>query len=101
MQRLLAHLGFVRLDVEGLLPSVIELEAVQSRLVGQIEHLVEDDHPQRSDHRLVGAAVIFAEQRAEGLFIGQKNREGLVAIAAGPVLLLQSGNLLRREKNVQ
>ena len=101
MQRLLADVGFVRLDVEGVLPRVIELEVVQRRLVGQIEHLFEDDHAQRSGHRLVGPAVVFTEEGSERFFVGDEQRQRLTSKAACPVFLLQAGDLLRRKQNVE
>ncbi len=100
VQRLLAQMCFIRIDVEGVLPGSIELQVIQRRFVGQVEHFLEDQYAEGGRHRLVGPPVVLAEQRPERLLVDQKNRQGFAAKASGPVVLLQPGNLLRRKQTL-
>ena len=106
VQCLLAHVRFVRLCAQRILPDRVEHVLLDRLLVGEVEHLLEQQYAQHLGHRLVRPAVVRTEHRGKHRLVPQQHRQRLLpehpANPAGfdrPVLVLQIRPLLRREQH--
>ena len=95
VQCLLRQMRLLRLQTQGMVPQQVELQALQRLRVGQIEHVLQDQHTQDGLHRAVGTTVVPAIQRREQRFVDQ--RQGVDAKRLRPAGLQASRLDLRHQ----
>lgn len=71
VQRLLRQVRFLRRQPQRMVPQEVELQLLQRILVGQVEHLLQQQHPQQGLHRPVGTPVVLAIQVGKPRLIDQ------------------------------
>ena len=76
VQRLLRQVRFLRRQAQRVVPQQVELETLQRFGVGQVVHVLQDQHAQHGLHRAVRTTVVLAIQRREQVFVDQRQRPG-------------------------
>ena len=93
VENLLAGMRLDVVDIEGVLPTQVELQGAQHVIVRELVHLLEHARPDQRGHRNVGASVVRTVEGEKGLLVDE--RQDLFPERSGPCFV-ESRNTLGR-----